>query len=259
MSTKRIVSIFSAVLLSCANCAHAEKTGRFEGDVITKWNSDGRTMTLMADFTYIDSSGNSWTAKKGAIVDGASIPQWAWSIIGGPFEGNYRPASVIHDIACAEKKRAWRAVHLAFYEAMLTASVSEKTAKIMYAAVYHFGPKWETPIDKRILKSSEISPYMQSFNRAYANQVDFKIETFSPGTTGVGVVDERHFAIFGGSASLIGSPSSHYLKKNYSEDEVQITALYRDPTKQMSADQFEKLKQAILVDNISIEKVQAFQ
>lgn len=34
--------------------------------------------------------------KKGTITDGASIPKWAWSIIGGPL-GKYAPAAVVHD------------------------------------------------------------------------------------------------------------------------------------------------------------------
>ena len=41
-----------------------------------------------------------WTAPKGAKVDGASIPQLFWTPIGGPFEGKYRYASVIHDTEC---------------------------------------------------------------------------------------------------------------------------------------------------------------
>lgn len=69
-------------------------------------------------------------------------PRFAWSIIGGPFEGKYRKASVIHDVTCVEKARPWQEVHLAFYEAMLADGVGEKKAKVMYAAVYHRGPRW---------------------------------------------------------------------------------------------------------------------
>jgi Protein of unknown function (DUF1353) len=64
-----------------------------------------------------------------------------WSVIGGPFEGLYRNASVIHDVACAEQKRAWYMVHRAFYH-MMASGLGPVQAKIMYAAVYHFGPRW---------------------------------------------------------------------------------------------------------------------
>jgi hypothetical protein len=76
-------------------------------------------------------------------VDGASIPKFAWSIIGGPFEGKYRDASVIHDVACVARSAPWEYVHLVFYYAMLASGVDKTTAKIMYAAVYHFGPRWD--------------------------------------------------------------------------------------------------------------------
>ena len=104
--------------------------------------ADGRTMRLLEDFAYIDPSGRRWEAPKGSVIDGASIPQFAWSLIGGPFEGPYRNASVIHDVACVERKLAWQDVHLAFYTAMRAADVSPWKAKIMYGAVYHFGPRW---------------------------------------------------------------------------------------------------------------------
>jgi uncharacterized protein DUF1353 len=63
---------------------------------VTRWEDDGRLMTLVESFAYIDSSGRTWRVPSGVQVDGASIPQVFWSIIGGPFEGRYRNASIIH-------------------------------------------------------------------------------------------------------------------------------------------------------------------
>src|SRR5690606_6494125 len=62
------------------------------------------------------------------------------------FEGPYRNASVIHDVACDQKQRPWRDVHRAFYTAMLAAQVDPIKAKIMYGAVYQFGPRWERQV-----------------------------------------------------------------------------------------------------------------
>lgn len=116
--------------------------GKFSGAVKSEWNGDGRTMTLLEDFEYVDPLDRKWVAPKGHVVDGASIPRFAWTIIGGPFEGKYRDSSVIHDVGCDKRWASWRTVHEVFYMGMLTSGVEEWRAKIMYAAVYHFGPRW---------------------------------------------------------------------------------------------------------------------
>lgn len=99
-----------------------------------------------ADFVYRDPKGLEWRAPEGWVVDGASIPPLAWPFIGGPFEGKYRNASVIHDVGCDQKIRDWEAVHEVFYWAMLASGVETWRAKIMYGAVYHFGPRWSRNI-----------------------------------------------------------------------------------------------------------------
>jgi hypothetical protein len=86
-----------------------------------------------------------WIAPKGSIIDGASIPKPFWSVVGGPLDGAYRNASVLHDIACKDKKRPWEDVHLMFYQAMRCSDVPVAKAKMMYWAVYHFGPRWRMP------------------------------------------------------------------------------------------------------------------
>src|SRR5690349_19913560 len=116
--------------------------GDCSGNIDARWLEDGRKMMLLADYTYTDPASTPWLAPKGAKIDGASIPQGLWSFIGGPFEGLYRKASVVHDVGCDEKKAPWRAVHKMFYDAMRCSNVTEKRAKIMYWAVYHCGPRW---------------------------------------------------------------------------------------------------------------------
>lgn len=122
-----------------------EYFGRYSGSVKAEWLDDGRFMKLLEDFQFEDPNGMTWVAPIGSLVDGASIPVVAWSIVGSPFTGRYRDASVIHDVACQEKMRSWEVVHLAFYYAMRTSRVSPLQAKIMYAAVHHFGPRWSLP------------------------------------------------------------------------------------------------------------------
>src|SRR4051812_13535146 len=54
---------------------------------------NGRDVELIERYEYVDSNGRSWPVPAGTVVDGASIPQPFWSIIGGPFEGLYRGPS----------------------------------------------------------------------------------------------------------------------------------------------------------------------
>lgn len=116
--------------------------GIFNGPLIAEFDRNGRTITLKYAYIYTDPAGSKWVAPAGSVVDGASIPQVAWSFVGGPLDGVYRNASVIHDVACIQRNKPWELVHLTFYYAMLASGVGERTAKILYAAVYAFGPRW---------------------------------------------------------------------------------------------------------------------
>jgi len=151
-----------ALLATAWGCASAmpDDSSRGEpgyiGRVITEWLDDGRQMRLLEPFAYVSHSGTRWDVPQGSVVDGASIPKFAWSIIGGPFEGPYREASVIHDVACVEKTRPWQDVHAVFYEAMRESGVGPIKAKVMYAAVYHFGPRWEHNVHLSNVREDEI-------------------------------------------------------------------------------------------------------
>jgi hypothetical protein len=179
--------------------------GYYEGDVVTKWNSDGRTMTVMQNYAYIGPDRVRWDAPQGSIVDGASIPRVLWSLIGGPFEGLYRDASVVHDVACVNRMRHWRDAHRAFYTAMLKSGVDLVRAKVMYGAVFHFGPRWAVAVEPKIpgtlgmvimepppaptLKESDFPELVEEIEFSYrvmgysgnAMTLD-EIESFTPGS-----------------------------------------------------------------------------
>lgn len=123
-----------------ASCA--SEFGRFEGQPQTEWLEDGRSMRLLQSFSYVDQNSKKWTAPKGAVVDGASIPRFLWSLAGGPFEGPYRNASVVHDTECNSKTNAWRPVHEMFYNGVRAGGVGVVKGKLMYWAVYFCGPRW---------------------------------------------------------------------------------------------------------------------
>ena len=144
-----LISAIAVALLSCTPEATAQdkKCGYFEGDVVAKFLNppEDRLIQLVAPYEYIDTACRRWFVPSGTKVDGASIPSVFWSIIGGPFEGLYRNASVIHDYYCEKRTRKAPDVHKVFFDAMLQSGVEKKKANLMYLAVKKFGPYWPDP------------------------------------------------------------------------------------------------------------------
>ena len=116
--------------------------GRFDNTVKAEWLPDGRTMLILEAINFTDSSGKVWHVPAGSLVDGASIPRFFWRVIGSPFVGKYRRATVIHDVYCDTRKEPHELVHAMFDEAMECDGVSEKKRATMYNTVATFGPKW---------------------------------------------------------------------------------------------------------------------
>ena len=151
---------FSLILLAILGaCASVEKPdpgpaewGSFPEPPQTQWLDDGRRMILLRDFAYLEPDGKTWIASAAhkpvkeddLTIDGASIPPVFWSVIGGPYEGLYRNASIVHDAECTPPyKHHWRDVHRMFYRASRAGGTSERIAKLIFAAVWHFGPRWQ--------------------------------------------------------------------------------------------------------------------
>ena len=166
METRKGIQLFGLIslLVALAGCASHKKSdmpsvaaqsglsgtkwGYYNGEPVTKWNSDGRTMTLLTELRYTDPQGEVWVAPIGSVVDGASIPRYLWSVMGGPFEGKYRNGSVLHDVAYGEHHRpSWDCDRM-FYNAMRCSGVSAGEAKTMYYTLYKFGRHWKFPIKR---------------------------------------------------------------------------------------------------------------
>ena len=128
--------------------AQSNPWGYYTGEPETRWNSDGRTMTLLSELRYTDPHGLVWVAPAGATIDGASIPRSLWSVMGGPFEGKYRNASVLHDAAYDQHNRPWQDCDRMFYNAMRCSGVGAVEAKTMFYALYRFGHHWKFPIKR---------------------------------------------------------------------------------------------------------------
>jgi hypothetical protein len=148
MRLQRFAIALGCLLVLCWH-ARAENFGEYIGTLEASFLNDGRTLKLLKDYAFKDTKGYTWVAPEGFKVDGASIPRFFWTIIGGPLEGKYRNASVIHDVYCVSKQRSWEDTHRMFYDAMRANDVSELQAKLMFYAVYGFGPRWDEVVNHR--------------------------------------------------------------------------------------------------------------
>ena len=147
---------------SRAKVARASNWGSFSGPVETRWESDGITMVLLNELRYTDPYGEVWIAPAGSRVNGASIPRAFWTMIGGPFNGKYRKASVLHDVAYEQQSRPWEEVDRMFYNAMRCSGVGALTAKTMYYALRRHGTHWKhrqaLPATDTPARSSAVGP-----------------------------------------------------------------------------------------------------
>lgn len=132
--------LFAAAATLTATSARAE----FVGDLAFMPDAcmAKRECTLKNPLTFTDHAKRVWRAEAGSVTDGASIPDWAQSVIGGRWDEAYLKAAVLHDYFCGAMTATWRDTHLMFYEALIEQGVSEYKAKLMYYAVYLEGPKW---------------------------------------------------------------------------------------------------------------------
>lgn len=116
-----------------------------------------RDMKILEDFVYVDADGVKWHVPAGTITNGASVPWGFWNIIGGPYDGPYRDAAVIHDYYVETKSRPWEATNKMFYNAIRARGVSDSLALTMYAGVRYGGPRWDVADTSNLQKQSRLS------------------------------------------------------------------------------------------------------
>lgn len=118
------------------------KHGSFSGEPKTVWLTEpgaDRRVRLIEEFSFIDPDNLVWRVPANYDqLDGASIPRALWSLVGSPFTGDYRRASIVHDHACnlattpAERRKADRM----FYHACREGGCSRWEALLLYAGVH---------------------------------------------------------------------------------------------------------------------------
>jgi len=148
-------------------------------------NSDMKEL-LDEELVYIDAQELEWIAPKGTLTDGASVPRLALWVTDGRFDAGFLKAAIIHDAYCQSenadrcpaqfKKRPWKLVHRMFYEASVAGGTDQMRAKLMFAAVWLGGPRWndiKNNLDE-IPQASLIETY--EFARLWIESEDPSIE-----------------------------------------------------------------------------------
>jgi hypothetical protein len=89
---------------------------------------------LEEDFACMH-KGKMITLKKGFWTDGASIPRFAWRLVGHPFSMPVLPCALIHDALYAGELVERSKADMIFLELMKKAKVSRIKRNIIYVAV----------------------------------------------------------------------------------------------------------------------------
>lgn len=106
------------------------------GKVKGTWLKDNKHFRIDEDFVVKEAvGGKTWITPSGYPSDGASIPPWAQSIIGGRFNPKYIEAAIIHDYYCDTKTRSQKETHNIFKEMLKTEHVSMWRRNLMHWAV----------------------------------------------------------------------------------------------------------------------------
>ncbi|HST30710.1 MAG TPA: DUF1353 domain-containing protein [Chthoniobacterales bacterium] len=154
--------------------------GHYSGYVEARWENDGRTMTLLSELRYTDPDGVVWIAPAGSVVDGASIPRSLWSLMGGPFEGRYRNASVLHDVAYDQHNKPWPVCDQMFYNAMRCSGVGAVEAGTMYYGLRKFGRHWKHPKAEPVKVGEDIVARAEPVNQGDINATRNWIRSSAP-------------------------------------------------------------------------------
>jgi Protein of unknown function (DUF1353) len=176
------VAVFCGLFLHCS-VTYAQ--GTFTGRVAVEWltgQSPERDMKLLEPFTFTDAAGKAWHVPAGTVVNGASIPKGFWTLVGSPYTGNYRRASVVHDHYCYTKDEKWQDVHRMFYHAMVSGGVDALEAKVLYAFVYAGGPRWDLVVTTNLEGTEErlVVPLSATISDQAQREINAWIQSTNP-------------------------------------------------------------------------------
>lgn len=154
-------NVHLCLVLLIAGCSSEESSSldggkaAFTPDEITLKEKGNLKELVDDELQFVDSNGTEWVAPNGTLTDGASVPRLALWVTDGRFDSGFLKAAVVHDAYCQSDNetrcpeqyhtKPWRAVHRMFHEACLASGTSSTKARLMFAAVWLGGPRWDDP------------------------------------------------------------------------------------------------------------------
>jgi len=168
---------------------HGEFSGEPEAVWLTQDGTEDRPMKILQDFYFVDPSSKKWQAPAGSVVDGASIPRALWTIIGSPYTGDYRRASVVHDVACDEaggNKKKRRAADRMFFHACRAGGCSIWQSIILYLGVRIGAVASEVPAWQAAVATETAGPRIRRTDDELQLERDFQViadRVLAPGVT----------------------------------------------------------------------------
>ncbi|MDA7425773.1 DUF1353 domain-containing protein [Thalassococcus lentus] len=126
---------------------------------------------------FVDARGRQWVAPPRTLTDGASIPPIFTAIVGDPTSETFINAAAVHDAYCGVGNETganfqngrWEDVHIMFYDGLVAGGTPDLTAKLMFAAVWLGGPRWNTtfdlshvPVDRKQQAMRETKAFIES-------------------------------------------------------------------------------------------------
>lgn len=123
--------------------------------------------------SFVDSRNRVWVAPARTLTDGASIPPIFTAIVGDPTSPEFINAAAVHDAYCGVGNEQgdnfhngrWQDVHIMFYDGLVAGGTEPLRAKLMFAAVWLGGPRWQTSRD---LTHVPVTRKQQAMKRAKA-------------------------------------------------------------------------------------------
>lgn len=201
--------------------------GKFSGDPESIWlteeGTQDRSMRVIRELAFQDQDAKNWLAPAGSIVDGASIPRALWTVVGSPYTGDYRRASVVHDVASVEAggdKKKRRAADRMFFHACRTGGCSIWQSIVLYLGVRIGAVAVDVPAWHAAMATETTGPRIRRTDEELRLEKDFQViadRVLAAGETDDPEELERrtHDAIFAVTGLRIMDRSSRRQRDDY--------------------------------------------
>lgn len=112
--------------------------------------SGRRVVVLQESLLWIDPNGAAVRVPSGFVCDGASIPRFAWILMGGKLSLDFLRSAIVHDytilVAEGQSSVEWaltsRDASVRFYRGLRADGMGFVRARTAYRTVEWFGPEW---------------------------------------------------------------------------------------------------------------------